>query len=86
MTLIVMMRSLSAIRADRWLLSAVRSDKCRAEIELILCCYRNAIYARRERLVTRITHDKEISFNIDNENESVAPNDIISFLNIINEM
>lgn len=46
MTLIVMMRSLSVIRVDRWLLSAVRSDKCGNEIELILCCYRNAIYAR----------------------------------------
>lgn len=38
MTLIAMMRSLSLIRAtaDRWPLSAVRSDKCGDEIELIL--------------------------------------------------
>lgn len=37
--------ALSVIRTDRWFLSAVRSDKCGVEIELILCCYQNAIYA-----------------------------------------
>lgn len=59
MTLIVMTRSLSAISAGRWLLSAVRSDKCGDEIELILCCYRNAIYARRDGKAGDTNHTRQ---------------------------
>lgn len=60
MTLIVMIRSLSVIQTDRWLLSAVRSDKCGDEIELILCCYRNAIYARGVWKDTNHTRQSDI--------------------------
>lgn len=46
-------------RTDRWLLSAVRSDKCGDEIELILCCYRNAIYVRRDRKDGDTNHTRQ---------------------------
>lgn len=57
--MIVMMRSLSVIWVDRWLLSAVRSDKYGDEIELILRCYRNAIYARRDGKDGRMNHIRQ---------------------------
>lgn len=43
------------------------------------------MHAAMERLVTRITHDKAISFNIDNENGTSLRTIIIGFLNIVNE-
>lgn len=47
------------------------------------------MHAAMERLVTRITHDKAISFNIDNENGTslrlLSEPIIIDFLNIVNE-
>lgn len=60
MTLIVMMRSLSAIRADRWCFyQRCAVIECGDEIELILCCYRNAIYARRDGKVGDTNHTRQ---------------------------